>query len=219
MSMEHSSSGPGIGAAPAGAVKARLSDVLETMAFDESRPTISLGDILKALKGKAFGGLMFVFALPNLAPLPPGASTVLGIPLIFLASQLMTGQAPWLPAVIRKRSVGRLDLVRVVEVTGPWLVRFERLLRPRLSFLFHFPGENLIGVVCLILAAILSLPVPLGNLPPAVAICLMSLGLVERDGVFVLAGVAAGIVACAAAAGATLAVLKGMWLLLEHWSG
>lgn len=219
MNIEHSPGRAGIGAGSAGAAKARLSDVLKTMASDESRPTISVGDILKALRGKASGGLMFVFALPNLAPLPPGASTVLGIPLVFLASQLMTGQSPWLPAVIRERSVARPDLARVVEVSGPWLARFERLLRPRLSLLFGFPGENLIGAICLILAVILLLPVPLGNLPPAVAICLLSLGLVERDGVFVLAGIAAAVVACVLAAGATFAVLKGLWLLLEHWSG
>ena len=49
-------------------------------------------------------------------------------------------------------------------------------------------NERLIGAGCLLLAIILVLPVPLGNLPPAVAICAFALGLLQRDGVAVLVG-------------------------------
>ena len=52
-------------------------------------------------------------------------------------------------------------------------------------------NERLIGAACLLLAVILVLPIPLGNLPPAVAICAFALGLLQRDGVAVLVGWAA----------------------------
>jgi hypothetical protein len=50
----------------------------------------------------------------------------------------------------------------------------QQLLKPRLSFLTRPPFEQAIAVVCLLLALILFLPIPLGNMLPAFVICLFS---------------------------------------------
>jgi hypothetical protein len=49
-------------------------------------------------------------------------------------------------------------------------------------------GQGLVGLACLFLAAVLVLPVWGGNLIPAVAIGLFSLGVMQRDGLAVLLG-------------------------------
>ena len=81
----------------------RLSDVLTAIASDETRERIAIGDLLAAMQERAFGPLMLVFALPNVLPTPPGTSTVLGAPLIFLTAQLALGRNPWLPPLISRR--------------------------------------------------------------------------------------------------------------------
>jgi hypothetical protein len=43
-------------------------------------------------------------------------------------------------------------------------------------------GEMTIGFVCSLLAAVLILPIPLGNLLPATAIAALALSLIQRDG-------------------------------------
>lgn len=46
-----------------------------------------------------------------------------------------------------------------------------------------------------VLGLLLLLPIPIfGNLPPGIAVVILGLGLVERDGVFILAGVVATLV-------------------------
>jgi hypothetical protein len=60
--------------------------------------------------------------------------------------------------------------------------------RPRLSALFSGPGQRLVGLVCTVFAIVLILPIPLGNILPAAAVSVLSLSLVQRDGVLALLG-------------------------------
>lgn len=63
-----------------------LSVVLRILAGDLNRERISVDNLLSALGDRALGALMFFLAIPNVLPTPPGTSTVLGAPLIFLAA-------------------------------------------------------------------------------------------------------------------------------------
>lgn len=175
-----------------------LSRILWELSQDAQRERIAISDLLLALGDRATGALIFIFAFPNVLPTPPGTSSILGAPLIFLAAQLMLGRAPWLPAFVANRSMARADFSTLVKRIVPWLQRAESLLRPRLSSLVLPPMEHLIGFLSLLLAVLLVLPIPLGNVLPALAISLLALGVLERDGVWVLAGLAV------AAAGGTL---------------
>lgn len=186
------------------------SGILRELSEDTLRERISIGDLLVALGDRATGALMFIFAFPNVLPTPPGTSTILGAPLIFLAAQLMLGRAPWLPAIVAKRSMARADFSSMVKRIGPWLVRAENLLRPRLVVLARPPMEYLIGLLSLILAVVLVLPIPLGNMLPALAISLLALGVLERDGVWVLAGLAVAVAAASVVSGVVFAIVKAI---------
>lgn len=166
----------------------RLSELLSDIAEDKSRHRISIADLLIAMKDRAIGALLLIFAIPNVLPTPPGTSTVLGAPLIFLAAQLALGRRPWLPGFIANRSIARRDFAALMQRAAPWLARAERLLRPRFSVISRPPFEYAIGAICFLLAVILFLPIPLGNMLPALAICVLALGVLERDGVWIVAG-------------------------------
>jgi len=196
-----------------------LSQVLLRMAADETRQRISVGDLLEALRDRAIGALIFVFALPNIIPMPPGASSILGAPLLFLTAQLTFARRPWLPKVIAAGSVDRAHFAATVQRLAPWLGRVERLLRPRMTALARPPFEYLIGGVCLFLSIILFLPIPMGNMPPAIAICLFSLAILERDGLWVLAGLCAAAASIAIVWGVLFALIKGALLLLARIAG
>jgi hypothetical protein len=196
-----------------------LSDLLHEIAGDERRARISVGDLVLALHERAIGALMFIFAFPNALPTPPGTSSILGAPLIFLAAQLAFGLRPWLPRVIAERSMARADFAVLVARVGPWLAHAEKLLRPRLSCLARPPAESLVGAVCLLMAIVLVLPIPLGNMLPALAICLFSLGILERDGVCVLAGLATTVAAIGVVWGVLFAMLKAALYLFVQLLG
>lgn len=185
-----------------------LSEVLREISDDPSRERVSIGDLLVALGDRALGALLFTFAIPNILPTPPGTSAVLGAPLIFLAAQLTLGRKPWLPAIITRRSMSREDFHTLVLRIGPWLERAERLLRPRASALALPPMEYVVGFVCLLLAAVLVLPIPLGNMLPALAISLMALGVLERDGLWVLTGFIVAAISTVVVSGVVFAMIK-----------
>jgi hypothetical protein len=188
--------------------KVALSAVLHALAQDESRDRIAVSDLLAALGDRALAALLFVFAVPNVLPVPPGTSAILGAPLVFLAAQLAFGRRPWLPAVIARRTMTRTDFAALVRRIGPWLARAERLLRPRAEGLAVPPMEYVVGLVCLMLAVVLVLPVPLGNMLPALAISLLALGILERDGLWILFGLATAAVSAVVASGVVFAMVK-----------
>ncbi|WP_444463129.1 exopolysaccharide biosynthesis protein [Rhodobacter capsulatus] len=196
----------------------RLSELLTELSEDKSRERIALSDLLDRLRVRAFGPLLVIFSLPNVLPTPPGTSAVLGLPLIFLTFQMLVGGPPWFPAFVAKRSLARADFARLTAVLVPRLSRAERLLKPRLGFLSSKWAEQGLGLLALVLAIILTLPIPLGNIGPAFALALIGLGLFERDGVWVLAGVAAGLVALAVVHGVIWAMVMAAMHVLETWS-
>lgn len=197
----------------------RLSAILTAIAKGQDRERISIADLLHALEHRAIGALMFIFAVPNAIPVPPGVSAVLGAPLIFLSFQLMIGRRPWLPKLITDRSLSRVDFEKVVDLTAPWLARAERLMRPRFEFLAKPPAEYLVGAICLLLSIILFLPIPLGNMLPAFTICILALGVLERDGLWIGIGVASAIGAVVIVWGVVLALVWSALFVLGNVFG
>jgi hypothetical protein len=59
----------------------------------------------------------------------------------------------------------------------------------------------------------------MGNIPPATAICVFSLAILERDGLWVLAGLAVTAASVAILWGVLFALLKGALLLLAQVLG
>ncbi len=165
-----------------------LSQVLVEMT-ERGSERISLEEIATALADRSFAAMLLLFAAPNMLPLPPGASGVLGAPLVLIAFQLMIARDHlWLPNFLRKRSVDRSKFRRVAEKLRSKLERLEKLVRPRM---WPFPRaltERYVGVVTLLLAVILALPIPFNNMLPAFAIVVLSLGLMARDGLWLLFG-------------------------------
>jgi len=168
----------------------RLSELLDRLAHEDDSERIAFGDLLEAVGERAFGALILVFSiLAVMVGIIPGISTLLGLPLLLLSIQLAIGSPrPWLPRSVSARSLERSEFARVVVAVRPRLRRLEKLLKPRLLVLTSTWAERGIGLCCLIAAVLVFLPIPLGNLLPAVALCAFGLALMERDGVLMLLG-------------------------------
>jgi hypothetical protein len=194
----------------------RFSEVLNDLARRPS-PTISIGDVLNAFGDRAFGALMLLFAAPNLLPLPPGMSAVLGAPLLFVTAQLMLGRPSlWMPRLICERSISRDFFILLTAKLSPVLQRAERFLRPRLGMLFHPLPERIVGAACLLLAVILLLPIPFGNIPPAFAIAAFALGILERDGLATLVGWLASMGSLLILAAISSAIVAGIRAVIDQ---
>ncbi len=199
----------------------RLSEILTDIANDPARDRIAIADIRDAMGDRAFGALMFVFAVPNTLPVnAPGVSVVLGIPLLFLSLQLMLGFAvPWLPQTVVRATITRQRFARAMNVVVPWMRRAEKLSKPRWPLFATGFAERIIGLVCVVLSLVLILPVPFGNMGPGIAVCVLALALLERDGKASLTGLVTSAVALVLAWGVIVAIVKTVSLIVRHWLG
>jgi hypothetical protein len=198
----------GVGAMPdAGELIAthgrRMSAVLRGLVREASGERVSLGDMVDAFGARAYAPLIVLFAAPNVLPVAlPGISAVLGVPLILLTAEMTIGlRRPWLPGVLRRRSLARGTFESLVERIAPRLARVEAMIRPRFLPLTSAWGTRLIGAVGVILAAIVFLPVPFGNSLPGLALVLMAIGLLARDGLAVVVGGLVGVAGLAVVSG------------------
>ena len=199
--------------------KKPLSDLLGEIGNDPTRNVVAVGDLIRLLGDRGSAALILLFALPNVLPAPPGVSGLLGLPLLYLSSQMMLGRLPWLPRFIGNRGVPRERFAQFVQHFSPVLARAERLLRPRFSVFVSYGMRCGLGALCLVLAVVLTLPIPFGNMLPAFAICLIALGLLERDGLWVMVGAVTGVVALLIVAGVVYTLTRSALFLLLNAFG
>lgn len=177
----------------------RSSDVFVRIAAQACGERITIAEILDGLGRRSFGLLLLVLAVPAWIPvLPPGGASIFGAAILLLSIQLLSGRSePWLPDALRRRSFRRKAFEKMAERAGPRLRWLERYLRPRLHWAFTDAGRRLISGVILLLALALCVPLPMTNSGPALSIAVVALGLIQRDGLVVLAGIVLGILSIA----------------------
>jgi hypothetical protein len=145
------------------------------------------------------GLLVAALALPNALPIYlPGLSAVFGLPLVFLALQLAIARDRlWLPKSLMRRSLSRALFARMARSLVPYLARLERALKPRMTELISPAMERTIGVLSVFLGLLLSLPIPLTNIPLTIPLVVLGVGLAERDGLMVAVGLVLGVLVAA----------------------
>ncbi len=180
------------------------------------RGEISVDDIVRHFGSDAsVGWLLLLLAVPALVP-SPGVplGMVFGTALALLALHLTFGPRPVrLPRWIARRRLAASSLDAATARLGPMIQRLERLTRPRLAGLVRPSAIRVLGLVILLNAILIILPIPLGNTLPAMAVMTMALGLIARDGVAIAAGVGLSVGALAASA----ALVGGAVWLAEAW--
>lgn len=160
---------------------------------------ISVRELLGLLEEQSFCLAILVLALPNCLPLPtlPGFAALTGIPIILLAMQMIIGRdVPWLPDSIGNYSFSRTKFAAFLVKILPYIQKIERVFYPRMFFINIKIAERLAGIAFVLLGIILSLPIPFGNMVPGFAISFIAIGLMERDGVMICAGLILGSVFC-----------------------
>ncbi|WP_372425604.1 exopolysaccharide biosynthesis protein [Salinarimonas chemoclinalis] len=173
---------------PASAVLARIGE-------EAPGERIPLGTLVDALGERTFGLVMLVLALPCAIPFLYGVPQIVSVPMVFVAAQLVIGRrALWLPHGLRARAFSKADYSGMIARARPWLLRFEHLARPRLTFLASGPSERLVGLAMLVASLSIAVPLPLTNTVPGIGVAIIAVGLIERDGLLVLAGAAVALV-------------------------
>ncbi|MEO1312145.1 MAG: exopolysaccharide biosynthesis protein, partial [Pseudomonadota bacterium] len=143
---------------------------------------------------RAFGLLLLLCALPCCIPFLYGVPQIMALPLLALAAQLAAGRdVPWLPGSLRNRKASIAALENVLDRSARYVGWFEKLARPRLLALSDGAGVRVVGALMLIPCASILTPLPATNTTPGIAVAVIAVGLMERDGLMILAGLVLGL--------------------------
>lgn len=185
-------------------VPGEVESLVETMeSAADGDGDVSMGELVQAIGNDALASLMLVPALIMVSPASgiPGLSTACAIVVALAAIQLAIGRHTlWLPGFLTNRRIARSKL----DTATHWLEKpariLDRVTGQRFAFLASRPFCIAPSLMCVLIA--MSVPflelVPFSASIAGAAIAFIALGLVARDGLVVILGLAA------ASGGATL---------------
>lgn len=173
---------------------------LERMEQDAKR--VSVDDVVHAVGRRSFGPLLLVTGLIVLTPIVgdiPGMPTLMALLVLLVSGQLLAGRETfWLPNWMLKRSISRTSFdkgIYYIKKPARWI---DGLLRVRLPWLTGYIGIRVTALVCLLIA--LAMPpmefIPFSANGAGLALTLLGLGLVARDGAALLLGFALFAITC-----------------------
>lgn len=174
--------------------------------------SVTLDELMSAMGRSSIAFAILILSLPALTPIPGPFGLVFGSCLAIVSLQIIAGfRRIWLPQFLGRRQVSGSTIDLMVRYTAPMVARVETLLRK--NRMRHFAGpraQALLGVPVLLLAIAVALPIPFGNLLPVAALVMIALGLMERDGLVAILGVAMGVIALGATGGLVYAAAWGL---------
>jgi hypothetical protein len=172
------------------ATKLHTSKLLVNILQQHQEEKVTLKDVLRGMGDRAFGPALLICAIPEVLPLPiVGVSAILGIPLMLVSGQLFLGfKRVWLPKWIGNFSFERKFLEKAIFKALHYLKKLERIIKPRWQFMSSPIAKRLLGLLLLVLGVVIALPIPFGNFLPALAIVIISLGIIEKDGLVIAIG-------------------------------
>ncbi len=149
---------------------------------------LTFDDLLDAIGRRSFGPLLLLCGLIILAPVVgdiPGVPTATGLVVVLVCGQLLLGRDRfWFPGWVRKRSVTKVKVRKMVKAVCKPARVVDRLIRPRLAFFVEGPGHSVIAALSVAVALVTPLMevVPFSaNLAGAI-LAAFGLAVIARDG-------------------------------------
>lgn len=174
---------------------------------------VSMRAMVQAHGPESHGTLLLLLAMPCLLPVP-GVGTLLGLGMAALAAAMWRGhRVPCLPRRVAELELPRHWAQRVLFGLAGAYALAGRHARARLSHMACAGRRSATALAVGLMATIVVLPIPFGNLLPALALVFIGLGLVFRDGVAVVVGLLMSGVAMVATTG----LLLMAWVWGSEW--
>lgn len=155
-----------------------------------------------------------ILTIPFLFPVSiPGVSTVFGLVIIFIGISVTLNRTLWLPERLLQHELSSEHLVPVLEKGIHFFGRLEQWMRVRLRHLTEGELVNRLNGLALTAGGVLLLfPlsfIPFSNTLPAVSILFLALGMLQRDGIFIMLGYGALVLTTLYFGGLALFLLLG----------
>lgn len=155
--------------------------------------TITLRALMEDMGEQGLLLICAVASLPFLIPVSiPGVSTVFGAAIILIAIAVTLNRMPWLPRKVLDREIATEKLKPALERGVNLVERINRFIRPRFQAMTEGGLVTRINGLAIAWSGLLLMApfgfVPFSNTLPGIAVLLLALGMIQRDGLVVIGG-------------------------------
>jgi len=135
-----------------------FSDVIEELGEGDD-PKLKLEELVAAFGERGFGAMILILSMLALLPWPPGGKAVFAVPIILMSLELAFQRSSiWLPRWALRTSISRPAYRAGVSRIMKTVRYVENLTQPRLPLLTGEVADTITGLVCVLLALIMALP-------------------------------------------------------------
>lgn len=169
----------------------QLERELEQLCLLCQKGPTSLADLVAQTGAHNQAFLTLILSLPFLLPVPlPGLSIPFGLSVCLISLRMMQGKSIWLPSFLRRKTLSTSQAEAIFSKLKPLAGKLARMVRPRGSFFLQRRGTKTAAYLCMAISGLLlALPLPPGtNAPPALTCVLLSVGVLEQDGIYLTLG-------------------------------
>ncbi|MCX7343894.1 MAG: exopolysaccharide biosynthesis protein, partial [Proteobacteria bacterium] len=144
--------------------KEKILQILLVFLKNIQSDTFTVHELVAALKERSFGILLLIVAILN-------ACLIASIPMVSFIFGFI------------------VILVSIQIIFRPHKIKLPNIIGDKtFFFLTSTVGEIILGIICLIHGILIILPIPLGNFLPGIALIFLALGVIEKDGLFIIIG-------------------------------
>lgn len=158
----------------------------------EGTGEVTFDDLLDAIGRRSFGPLLLLCGLIIVAPVVgdiPGVPTSVGLVVVLVCGQLLIGRDQfWFPGWVRRRSITKVKVRKMVRKTRKPARWVDKLIRPRLAMFVEGAGHYVIAALSVSVALVTPVMevVPFSaNLAGAI-LAAFGLAMIARDGVLAI---------------------------------
>jgi hypothetical protein len=153
---------------------------------------LTLKQILDLLSGRGRFLLLIFLSLPFCQPIQiPGFSVPFGITICLIGIRILLGKHVWLPKKVLSHQISSPLIQKITKTSLLVIKKIRPWIHPRLQFMYTSRFmQTLNGLILSLLGIILALPLPIpfSNIIAGWSIFLISLGILEDDGLLVFIG-------------------------------
>lgn len=171
---------------------------IETIADKQDK--VAIDDLLDAFGDRSFAPLMLLLALVGITPVGaiPTVPTIIALCIAMIAAQMAWGRSHvWLPGFITRRGIRSKRLIKGEDKLEKLAEVMDAVAKKRLAWLASGAARRVLAGLIVVLC--LALPVlelvPFAAAAPFLAIAILALAMMVRDGLVMLIGGAAALAA------------------------
>jgi len=175
----------------------KLSQVLDDAIHSIDGDYVSFKSLIDSLGLRSYGILFLLLILPHAIPIAGiiGISAISALFILIFSTQMAVEMNhPWLPKFIAKKELKKTILLRSLKIVKPFLIKIEPYIKPRWLIISHPLVLQFVGWVIAALCLVMLLPIPFSIVGPALAIFLISIGILEKDGLVIVLGICLGVI-------------------------